>query len=169
VEDRIPASPLSPYSDIGRPSIDRELMMGCSSSATATHSFGAQTAQEVGLHLAYRWFCKLDLDDEIPQHSTFSANRLGRFSESDLLRHIFERKVWSTMAMGLVSDHAIRYFASVLNCRVCPLKPKCCPNIAARRIARDVIGAALIGLHVARITQRADRETCPVSSARKSN
>jgi len=36
------------------------------------------------------------------------------------------------------SDHAIRYFASVLNCRVCPLKPKCCPNMPARRIARDV-------------------------------
>jgi hypothetical protein len=36
------------------------------------------------------------------------------------------------------SDHAIRYFASVLNCRVCPLKPKCCPNMPARRIVRDV-------------------------------
>jgi len=46
--------------------------------------------QEVGFHLAYRWFCKLDLDDQIPHHSTFSANRLGRFRESDVLRHIFE-------------------------------------------------------------------------------
>jgi transposase len=47
--------------------------------------------QEVELHLAYRWFCKLDLDDKVPHHSTFSENRLGRFRESDLLRHIFER------------------------------------------------------------------------------
>ncbi len=54
--------------------------------------------QEVELHLAYRWFCKLDLDDEIPHHSTFSTNRLGRFRESDLLRHIFERVVWAAMA-----------------------------------------------------------------------
>jgi transposase len=55
------------------------------------------------LHLAYRWFCKLDLDDEIPHHSTLSANRLGRYRESDLLRHIFERVVWAAMATGCES------------------------------------------------------------------
>jgi transposase len=44
--------------------------------------------QEVALHLAYRWFCKLDLDDKVPHHSTFSVNRLGRFRESEILRHI---------------------------------------------------------------------------------
>jgi transposase len=53
--------------------------------------------QEVELHLAYLWFCNLDLDDEIPHHSMFSANRLGRFRESDILRHIFERVVWSRL------------------------------------------------------------------------
>jgi transposase len=42
--------------------------------------------QEVELLLAYRWFCKLDLGDKVPHHSTFSENRLGRFRESDLLR-----------------------------------------------------------------------------------
>jgi Transposase domain (DUF772) len=70
--------------------------------------------QEVGLHLAYRWFCKLDLDDEIPHHSTFSANRLGRFRESDVLRHIFERVVWTAMAMGLVKGEGFAVDASVL-------------------------------------------------------
>lgn len=45
--------------------------------------------QEIELNLAYRWFCRLDLDDTIPHHSTFSANRLGRFRDSDILRHIF--------------------------------------------------------------------------------
>jgi transposase len=54
------------------------------------------------LHLAYRWFCKLDLEDEIPHHSTFSLNRLGRFRASDVLRHVFERVVGAAMAMGLV-------------------------------------------------------------------
>jgi len=49
--------------------------------------------EEVRLHLAYRWFCKLDLDDKVPHHSTFSINRLDRFRESDILRHIFERVV----------------------------------------------------------------------------
>jgi len=42
----------------------------------------------VALHLAYRWFCKLDLDDKVPHHSTFSVNRLGRFRQSEILRHI---------------------------------------------------------------------------------
>jgi transposase len=50
------------------------------------------------LDLAYRCFCKLDLEDEIPHHSTFSANRLGRCRESGALRHVFERVVWAAMA-----------------------------------------------------------------------
>jgi transposase len=49
--------------------------------------------EEVKLHLAYRWFCRLDLDDKVPHHSMFCVNRLGRFRESDILRHIFERVV----------------------------------------------------------------------------
>jgi IS5 family transposase len=70
--------------------------------------------QEVELHLAYKWFCKLDLDDKVPHHSTFSENRLGRFRESDLLRHIFERVVWTAMAMGLVKGEGFAVDASVL-------------------------------------------------------
>ena len=37
--------------------------------------------EEVTLHLAYRWFCRLDLNDTVPHHSTFSENRLNRFRE----------------------------------------------------------------------------------------
>jgi hypothetical protein len=58
--------------------------------------------------------CKLDLEDEIPHHSTFSANRLGRFRESDVLRHVFERVVWAAMAMGLVKGEGFAVDASVL-------------------------------------------------------
>ena len=70
--------------------------------------------QDVELHLGFRWFCRLDLDDEILHHSTFSANRLGRFRDSDLLRHIFERVVWSAMAIGLVKGEGFAVDASVL-------------------------------------------------------
>jgi transposase len=58
--------------------------------------------QEVELHLAYRWFCRLDLEDKVPHHSTFSENRLHRFRESDVFRHIFERIVATCMAAGLI-------------------------------------------------------------------
>jgi transposase len=84
------------YSDIGRPSVDPELMI-CM--LIVGYCCGIRSerrlTQEVELHLAYRWFCKLDLEDEIPHHSTFSANRLGRFRKSDVLRHVFERVVWA--------------------------------------------------------------------------
>ena len=59
--------------------------------------------QEVALHLAYRWFCKLDLDDKVPHHSTFSVNRLGRFRESEILRHFF-LSAWLQPAWQLARD-----------------------------------------------------------------
>lgn len=87
------------YSDLGRPSVDPELMIRM---LIAGYCYGIRSerrlCQEVELHLAYRWFCKLDLEDKVPHHSTFSENRLGRFRESDLLRHIFERVVWAAMS-----------------------------------------------------------------------
>src|SRR5262245_33245754 len=74
------------YSDIGRPSIDPELMIRM---LIVGYCYGIRSerklTQEVELHLAYRWFCKLDLEDKVPHHSTFSENRLGRFRDSDLL------------------------------------------------------------------------------------
>jgi transposase len=87
------------YSDIGRPSVDPELMIrmlivGCCYGIRSER----RLTQEVELHLAYRRFCRLDLEDEIPHHSTLSANRLGRFRESDLLRPIFGRIIWAAMA-----------------------------------------------------------------------
>jgi transposase len=80
------------YSDIGRPSVDPELMIRM---LIIGYCYGIRSerrlAQEVGLHLAYGGFRKLDLDDQIPHHSTFSSNRLGHVRESDVLRHIFAR------------------------------------------------------------------------------
>ena len=46
--------------------------------------------EAVHLNLSYRWFCRLDLNDTVPDHSTFSKNRHGRFRGSDIFRHIFE-------------------------------------------------------------------------------
>ena len=103
------------YSDIGRPSVDPELMIRM---LLVGYCYGIRSerrlCQEVELHLAYRWFCRLDLDDAIPHHSTFSANRLGRFREADILRHVFERVVWSAMAIGLVKGEGFAVDASVL-------------------------------------------------------
>ncbi len=60
------------------------------------------------------WFCKLDLDDKVSQHSTFSVKRLGRFRESDILRHSFERVVAACMVAGLVKGEGFAVDASVM-------------------------------------------------------
>ena len=96
------------YSEIGRPSVDPELMIRM---LIIGYCYGLRSerklTQEVELHLAYRWFCRLDLDDKVRHHSTFSENRLHRFRESDVFRHIFERVVATCMAAGLVKCQKI--------------------------------------------------------------
>jgi transposase len=103
------------YSDIGRPSIDPELMIRM---LLVGYCYGIRherrLCQELALHLAYRWFCKLDLDDQVPHHSTFSVNRLGRFRDSDILRHIFERVVAACMAAGLIKGEGFAADATVM-------------------------------------------------------
>jgi transposase len=103
------------YSEIGRPSVDPELMIRM---LIVGYCYGIRSerklCEEVRLHLAYRWFCRLDLDDAIPHHSTFSENRLNRFRESDILRHIFERVVIAAMVMGLVKGEGFAVDASVM-------------------------------------------------------
>jgi transposase len=91
------------YSSTGRPSIDPELMIRM---LIIGYCYGIRSerrlCEEVALNLAYRWFCRLDLNDTVPDHSSFSKNRHGRFRESDLLRQIFEAVVRACMAAGLV-------------------------------------------------------------------
>ena len=69
--------------------------------------FERKLCEEVELHLAYRWFCRLDLDDKVPDHSTFSVNRHGRFRDSDLFRHVFEAVVRACMNAGLVKGRGL--------------------------------------------------------------
>ena len=103
------------YSDVGRPSIDPELMIRM---LIAGYCFGIRSerrlCEEVHLNLAYRWFCRLGLNGDVPDHSTFSKNRHGRFRENDLLRHLFETVVARCMAEGLVGGEAFAVDASLI-------------------------------------------------------
>ena len=95
---------LAPYfSHTGCPSVDPELMirmmlLGYCYSIRSDR----RLCQEIEINLAYRWFCRLGLEDRVPDHSTFSVNRHGRFRDSDVLRHVFESVVRSCMDVGLV-------------------------------------------------------------------
>src|SRR5262247_1423539 len=103
------------YSRIGRPSIDPELMIRM---LIVGYCYGIRferkLCEEVELHLAYRWFCRLDLDDKVPNHSTFSVNRHGRFRDSDLFRQLFEAVVRACMDAGLVKGEGFAVDASVM-------------------------------------------------------
>ena len=70
--------------------------------------------EEVHLNLAYRWFCRLGLDGAVPDHSTFSKNRHGRFRDSDVLRQLFETIVRRCMEEGLVGGEGFAVDASLI-------------------------------------------------------
>lgn len=95
------------YSHTGRPSVDPEvllrmLLIGYLYGITSER----RLCDEVGMHLAYRWFTGLSFDQTVPHHSTFSKNRHGRFSESDLFRDLFEEIVRHCMEAGLVEGES---------------------------------------------------------------
>ena len=103
------------YSHTGCPSVDPELMIrmllvGYCYSIRSERQF----CQQVELNLAYRWFCRLGLEDTIPSHSAFSVNRHGRFRDSDVLRRVFESVVRQCMAAGLVKGEGFAVDASVI-------------------------------------------------------
>jgi transposase len=103
------------YSNTGRPSIDPELMVRM---LIVGYCFGIRSerrlCEEIHLNLAYRWFCRLGLEDPIPDHSTFSKNRHGRFRDSEVLRHVFETVLRRCMAEGLVQGEGFAIDASVI-------------------------------------------------------
>jgi transposase len=103
------------YSNVGRPSIDPELMIRM---LLVGYCYGIRSERrlcdEVHLNLAYRWFCRLGLDGDVPDHSTFSKNRHGRFRDSDLLRQVFETVVARCMTEGLVGGEAFAVDASMV-------------------------------------------------------
>jgi transposase len=103
------------YSSTGRPSIDPELLIRM---LIVGYCYGIRSerrlCEEVHLNLAYRWFCRLGLEGDVPDHSTFSKNRHGRFRDSDLLRHVFETVVRRCMAEGLVGGEGFAVDASLI-------------------------------------------------------
>ena len=103
------------YSSTGRPSVDPELMVRM---LIIGYCFGIRSerrlCEEVHLNLAYRWFCRLGLEGAVPDHSTFSKNRHGRFRDSDLLRRLFEATVVRCMTEGLVGGDGFAVDASMI-------------------------------------------------------
>ncbi|WP_299656368.1 transposase, partial [uncultured Jannaschia sp.] len=94
------------YSPIGRPSIDPELMIRM---LLVGYLYGIRSetrlCEEVHLNLAYRWFCRLGLEGRVPDRSSFSKNRYGRFADGDVLRKRWLRPTLSGIGLIARSTH----------------------------------------------------------------
>ena len=103
------------YSHTGRPSIDPVLMIRM---LIVGYVFAIRSERrlcaEVQVNLAYRWFCKLGIEDGIPDHSVFSRARHERFRQSDALRRVFEGVVAKCIAAGLVGGEGFSIDASLI-------------------------------------------------------
>lgn len=141
------------YSATGRPSIDPELMIRM---LIVGYCMGIRSerrlCEEVHLNLAYRWFCRLDLDGAVPDHSTFSKNRHGRFRDGDLLHKLFELTVERCMAEGLVGAEGFAVDTSLIRAdvhrqRSVPGEEGLPPEAAGRAVAEclDVLDDAAFG------------------------
>jgi len=103
------------YSHTGRPSIDPELMIRM---LLIGYCFGIRSerrlCEEVQLNLAYRWFCRLSIEDSVPDHSTFSKNRHGRFRDAQTFRYVFEQVLHRCIKEGLVQGEGFATDASIV-------------------------------------------------------
>ena len=133
------------YSTMGRPSVDPELMIRM---LIVGYCLGIRSerplCEEVHLNLAYRWFCRLGLDGRVPDHSTFSKNRHGRFRQSDLLRRLFETVLRRCINEGLVGGDFRRRPRDAPSKSIWPfsttlrsgLRPRLRPSLSRRPIRR---------------------------------
>ncbi len=107
------------YSHLGRPSVDPELIVRM---LVIGYVLGIRSERrlcdEVHLNLAYRWFCRLGIDGKVPDHSTFSKYRHGKFCDSDLLCSVFEGTVARCISEGLVGGHGFAVDASLIEADV---------------------------------------------------
>ena len=124
VRDRM----MSFYSRTGRPSIDPEVLLRL---LLVGYLYGITSErrllEEVRMHLAYRWFTRLGLDQEVPDHSTFSKNRHGRFRQAGVFREVFEEIVRRCMAAGVVEGRHLTVDGTMVQANASP----------HRRVARE--------------------------------
>jgi transposase len=133
------------YPDNGRPSIDPELMIRM---LIIGYVFAIRSeralCRDVQVNLAYRWFCGLSIEDNIPDHSTFSRARNERFRDSDIFRRVFEHVVETCIAAGFVGGEGFAVDASLI--------------VADANKQRSIPGAEWNKEHAAKDASRAVKE-----------
>ena len=128
------------YSSMGRPSIDPEILLRV---LLVGYLYGITSerrlVEEVRMHLAYRWFTRLGFEQEIPDHSTFSKNRHGRFRDSGIFLEVFEEIVRRCLGAGLVEGKRLTVDGTVVAANASPqrgTKPEQLEEVA--KVSRTV-------------------------------
>jgi transposase len=128
------------YSSMGRPSIDPEILLRL---LLVGYLYGITSerrlVEEVRMHLAYRWFTRLGFEQEIPDHSTFSKNRHGRFRNSGIFLEVFEEIVRRCLEAGLVEGKRLTVDGTVVTANASPqrgTKPEQLEEVA--KVSRTV-------------------------------
>src|SRR6266849_1116816 len=128
------------YSSTGRPSIDPEVLLRL---LLVGYLYGITSerrlVEEVRMHLAYRWFTRLGFEQEIPDHSTFSKNRHGRFREAGIFLEVFEEIVRRCLEAGLVEGKRLTVDGTVVTANASPqrgAKPEHLEEVA--KVSRTV-------------------------------
>jgi len=138
------------YSQTGRPSIDPEVLLRI---LLIGYLYGItnerRLVEDVGVHLAYRWFTGLGFDQEVPHHSTFSKNRCGRFQESPVFLDLFERVVQQCMQVGLLKGADLSVDSTQIGAKASP----------DRAISRDqLMEVAKVNRTVREYVEQVERE-----------
>jgi transposase len=128
------------YSSMGRPSIDPEILLRL---LLVGYLYGISSErrllEEVRMHLAYRWFTRLGFEHEIPDHSTFSKNRHGRFRHAGIFLEVFEEIVRRCLEAGLVQGKRLTVDGTVVTANASPqrgTKPEQLEEVA--KVSRTV-------------------------------
>jgi transposase len=108
------------YSATGRPSIDPEMLLRLLVGYLYGITSERRLLEEVRMNLAYRWFTRLNFEQEVPDHSTFSKNRHGRFRESGVFREVFEEIVRRCLQAGLVEGKDLAVDGTMIEANASP-------------------------------------------------
>lgn len=116
------------YSERGRPSIDPELFLRMLLLGRLYDLSDRELCSEIQMHAGMRWFCRLDLHDEVPDHSTLSKLK-DKWAEAGVFQEVFDRVVRQCSEVGLVSGRHLsvdgtEVKASASMKSLSPLEPK---------------------------------------------
>jgi transposase len=99
--------------DNGRPSVDPVLFVRiCLLTYLYDIPSDRQVCEEIQYNLAYRWFCRLSIEDAVPDHSSLTRirDRLGE----ETFKNIFDHVVRLCIEKGLVTGEKVMMDGSLI-------------------------------------------------------